>query len=120
MDLWLYAHGNFCMKVQGIEKLMSKHASRYLLKYFQSWRGLVEYYFHREILLQQNAIRRAYALASRFLNQSALISSSIDMLFGFNLIRTAAPDIIGIPCHAHTIKMAGCFGGGRALKMAFS
>ena len=120
MDLWLYAHGNFCRKVHGVEKLMSKHASRYLLEHLQSWRGLVEYYFQREILLQQNAIRRAYALASRFPNPSALVSSSIDMLFGFNLIRTAAPDIIGMPCHAHTIKIAGCFGGGRALKMAFS
>ena len=68
MDLWLYAHGNFCTKVHGMEKLMSKHASRYLLEHLQSWRGLVEYYFQREILLQQNAIRRAYALASRFLN----------------------------------------------------
>ena len=73
LDLWLYAHGNFCSKVHGMQKLMSKNASRYLSEHFHVWRCLVEYYFRREIVLQQNAIRRAYALANRFEIQTNLM-----------------------------------------------
>ena len=65
MDLWLYQHSTFCGQVSGMEALMLRNSSRYTAVHLEAWKTVSDFYFRREVVLQQLAIRRAYAVAAR-------------------------------------------------------
>ena len=69
LGVWVHAHHTFCRKVHQLEKVVGKNARRYTREHLFAWRELVEYYSRREVLVQQNAIRRAYIIAADVLRR---------------------------------------------------
>lgn len=77
MDLWLFQHLRYCGLVKGMHQLVDKNHARYVSDHFFAWRGVVENYFRREIIVQQSAIRRAYLMASVVFKSWKLLEDSI-------------------------------------------
>ena len=56
LDLWVFGHSCFRAQVKGMEQVLHANKRRYRSEHLNAWRGLVEYFFRREVVVQVGSV----------------------------------------------------------------